>query len=143
MRKTLLLTATSAIILMAPSCRNQPSKEVRAPLAGAHSETPQDATMAPEAFSQLLIDIIYQLPASVMPTYLKTEEQRRDLVTKYTDNAEYINPTTFSHWRDYDHDYGYDTWNMAGYLTTDNRNVLLIVQYGSGLDGFELKSDKT
>ena len=83
-------------------------------------------------------EIIYQMPATLMPDYLKTEEQRREAVS---DMGEINGQSAFSLYHHYDD--GYDQWTIAGYLTDDNRNVLLIVQYGSGLDGFELKSDKT
>ena len=91
-------------------------------------------------FSRLLLELIYKLPETVMPDYLKTEEQRSLVVTEYSESNE-DNPTVFNHYQHYDG--GYDQWTVAGYLTDDNRNVLLIVQYGSGLDGFQLKSDKT
>jgi len=98
--------------------------------------------MTDKAFSELLLNVIYRLPTSVMPDYLKTEEQRRDVVTKYVGNDDYVNPTVFSH--EYENEYytRYD-WMMAGYLTEDNRNIVLIVQYGSYLDGYSLMSDKT
>jgi len=100
----------------------------------------QTKKMTDKEFSDLLLNIIYQLPVSVMPNYLKTEEQRREVITEYTGN-DYVNPTTFSYYQRYDE--GYDLWEMVGYLNEDNCNVLLIVQYGSGLDGFLLKLDKT
>ena len=89
--------------------------------------------------SELMPEIIYSLPAALMPDFLKTEEQRREAVTSNFGDSSGISAFTF----DYHHDYGYDQWTIAGYLTDDNRNVLLIVQFGSGSDGFQLKSDKT
>jgi len=99
--------------------------------APADNEQAQD-----ERFIELLKEIYAKLPASVMPDYLKTEAQRDedDVFNEYTVN--YIGTAQSQ-------DDGYDSWNMAAYPTEDNRDVVLIVQFGSGLDGFTLKSDKT
>jgi len=99
----------------------------------------RDEQMDDTQFSELMPEIIYKLPAALMPDYLKTEEQRREAVT--SNMGENNEMSAFSLIRH--HDYGYDQWTIAGYLTEDNQNVLLIVQYGSGLDGFEIKLDKT
>ena len=145
MNKTVFSTVTATMIILAASCGQRQPKTIVEETAGTSlADTPQPQQtkkMDEAAFSELLLEIIYQLPASVMPNYLKTKEQRRNVVTEYTNNDNYVNPTTFSHYQHYDG--GYDAWNMAAYLTEDNRNIVLIVQYGSGLDGFLLKSDKT
>ncbi|MCL2097645.1 MAG: hypothetical protein FWH23_02650 [Bacteroidales bacterium] len=136
------ITLVTVLIIISASCgHRQPKTEA------ADNETQIEileeavAEMSDKAFSELLLEIICQLPVSVMPDYLKTEEQRREVVTNYLGNDDYVNPAVFSHYLH--HDYGYDAWEMAGYLTEDKGNVLLIVQYGSGLDGFLVKSDKT
>ena len=145
MNKVFFLTVTAALMLLTAACGQRQSKTtaVGASLVDAPqpSEEQQPSGMTDKTFSELLLDVIYQLPASVMPNFLKTEEQRRDVVTKYAGNADYVNPTVFSYLQQYDE--GYDLWDMAAYLTEDSRNIVLIVQYGSGLDGFLLKSDKT
>jgi len=146
MNKLKLLAIAIAVLIFTASCGGQQPKittektDVGESLADTPNAQQQQATMTDKEFSDLLLNLIYQLPVSVMPNYLKTEEQRREVVTKYTGN-DYVNPTTFSYYQHYDE--GYDLWEMAGYLTEDNCNVLLIVQYGSGLDGFLLKLDKT
>ena len=93
-------------------------------------------------FGELMPEIFYKLPAALMPNFLKTAEQRREAVTshleEYGGNSEMSAFSFYHH-----HDNGYDQCTIAGYLTDDSQNVLLIVQYGSGLDGFQLKSDKT
>ena len=86
-------------------------------------------------FRLLLDEIYYSLPAAYMPDCLKTDEQRREAeVSQENDIWEYLK---------FDGGGGHEKWNMAAYLTEDNRNVVLIVQYGGGLDGFVLLSDKT
>ena len=81
-------------------------------------------------------EIYYKLPASVMPDYLKTEAQRceTDVFHEYTVN--HVIENKF-------HEDGYDQWEMAVYPTEDKKNVVVIVLFGSGLDGYELHSDKT
>ena len=135
MSKTLFLTATAAVMLLAASC-GQTAKE-------QNDNSQQQTGMNDQTFSELLLDIIYKLPASVMPDFLKTEEQRTEVVTKYVGNADYINPTVFSHWSEANEYYTRYEWMMAGYLTEDSQNIVLIVQYGSYLDGYLLISDKT
>jgi len=147
--KIKLITLITVLTIMSVSCGQRQSKttaegtdvEETLAVASQPSEEQQPSGMSDKAFSELLLDVIYKLPASVMPNFLKTEEQRREAVTKYIGNTDYVNPTTFSHYQHYDE--GYDLWDMAAYLTEDSRNIVLIVQYGSGLDGFLLKSDKT
>ena len=151
MNKQLFLTAIAAVMISAASCGGQQPKTTASETTDATdtlavapqpSEEQQPSGMTDKAFSELLLNVIYRLPTSVMPDYLKTEEQRRDVVTKYVGNDDYVNPTVFSH--EYENEYytRYD-WMMAGYLTEDNRNIVLIVQYGSYLDGYSLMSDKT
>jgi len=153
MNKLNLLAIAIAVLIFAASCGGQQPKitteetDVGESLAGSLSleDTPQQSQqiekMSDTKFSELLLNLIYQLPTSVMPDFLKTEKQRRDVLTKYVGDNDYVNPTAFSLYQHYDE--GYDLWEMAGYLTEDNQNIVLIVQYGSGLDGFLLKSDKT
>jgi hypothetical protein len=87
-----------------------------------------------------LKDIFYKLPEPVMPKYLKTEKQRSNVEEKVFDNIKSsINHVSL--WLE--EGAGFYIWNMAAYPTADNSNLVLIVQYGSGLDGFELKSDRT
>jgi hypothetical protein len=92
-----------------------------------------------DKFVELIDEIYYKLPASVMPDYLKTTEQRKDTNISQGDDIS-INCLEFI---EFDGGGGYEKWTMAAYLTEDKRNVLLIVQYGGGLDGYMLQSDKT
>ena len=94
-----------------------------------------------DQLSQLMPEIIYKMPTQHMPDFLKTEEQRRQAVSSFLGEYGENKMTAFSLYNH--HDYGYDMWTIAGYLTENNQNVLLIVQFGTGLDGFQLKSDKT
>jgi hypothetical protein len=92
-----------------------------------------------DEFVKLIDEIYYKLPASVMPDYLKTTEQRKDVNISQGDDIS-IN---YLEYIEFDGGGGYEKWTMAAYLTEDKRNVLLIVQYGGGLDGYMLQSDKT
>ena len=141
------ITVITVLTFLIASCGQQPKTSVTdnvgatlavAPLAVAQSDAPVPHPINEKEFCQLIQEIIYKMPAAFMPDYLKTEEQRRKTISDLgEDNAQSVF-SLFQH-----HDGGYDQWTIAGYLTDDNRNVLLIVQYGSGLDGFQLKSDRT
>jgi len=97
------------------------------------------AEMTNEEFSELLEEIFYKLPVSVMPEYLETEEQRRskEIWIDYESGGNYLNYIEFGE------EGQYSQCTMAGYMIEDNRNILLIIQYGEGFDGYEIKSDKT
>jgi hypothetical protein len=95
--------------------------------------------MDEDDFIRLIDEIYYKLPVSVMPDYLKTTDQRRDVNISQGDDL-MINSLEYI---EFDGGGGYEKWNMAAYLTEDNQNVVLIVQYGGGLDGYTLQSDKT
>jgi len=98
------------------------------------------STMIDETEFTLLVDeIFHKLPASFMPDFLKTAAQRRDTQTL---EIERPSVNTWSVLR-FDGGGGYDKWTLAAYLTDDMRNIVLIVQYGGGLDGYSLLSDKT
>jgi hypothetical protein len=102
-----------------------------------------------KAFSQLMMDIVLRLPVSVMPHYLKTEAQRREKMDpKREEGKNYIyvgdeGNYNCLHYTEFDGDYSYLMWEMAGYLSDDHNNITVIVQYGTLLDGFSLRSDKT
>jgi hypothetical protein len=129
----------AAVLLMAASCgqnaqKQQPAETVE---TEEQSEEPQQETVPAiddEQFAVLLKEIYYKLPASAMHGFLKTEKQRRES----GDNV-YGNRMEKMEWLED----GYDRWDMAAYLTEDADNLVLIVQYGSGLDGYMTKSDKT
>jgi hypothetical protein len=87
-------------------------------------------------FIEWMKDACYKLPESVMPQYLKTDAQRREANVFNESTVNYVEKTVH-------YDGGYDRWEMAAYLTADKNSMIIIVQYGSGLDGYEMKSDKT
>ena len=137
------ITLITVLTIMSVSCGQQQSKavaaempeEVGASLVDAH-QSQQPTVMTDEAFNELLREIIYKLPASVMPEYLQTEEQRRESeFNSYSMNR-------FSH----NHEGGegsYSTWEMNGYLTEDQQNVVLFVEYSACYDGCNIILDTT
>jgi hypothetical protein len=93
-------------------------------------------------FTELLKDVFYKLPESVMPGYLKTETQRleAELSAGEKDNSNYLEVNQYSKTSN-DEDF---EWRMAGYPIEDSRNVVLIVQYCSLIDHrVTVVSDKT
>ena len=100
--------------------------------------------MSDEQFAKLMMDIYYKLPESVLCDELKTEEQRKSATLNTWENPEEINDV--NHLSFY-HFYGEGTfveWNMAGYVTDDRQDVVLIVRlYGSVREEYETKFDKT
>ena len=128
--------ANNAVLATAADVRQSPVTE--APLADTQ-QTPVEAPLSDEGFSELLLEIFYKLPASVMPAYLETEEQRRskEIWVDYEGGGNNLNYIEFGE------DGAFSQCVMAGYMKEDNRNILLIVRYGEGLDGYEIKSDKT
>ena len=102
------------------------------------STVSQKQEISDTQFKAILQEIYYKLPDTAMPDYLKTEQQRRD-ANAFNDEVETVNcANAYNFLED-----GYEKWNMAAYLTADNKNVILIVQYGFGLDGFMMRSDQT
>jgi hypothetical protein len=99
------------------------------------------AAMNDEQFAALIKEIFYRLPASVMPEELETEKQRKDLKTNVegdnsiyfyiTDAPEHINCISYSN---YSGDGNHTQWELAGYLTADRQNVVLVIQYTGGFD---------
>jgi len=99
----------------------------------------------------MMEEIFYGLPQSVMPNYLKTVDQRieMDIFKSYVewqtllDDFIQLKSNSLTKYIHGD-DGNYDLWEMAVYyLEEDDSKAIVIVQYGSGLDGFTLKSDKT
>ena len=126
--------ANNVVLATTRDAQQTPVTDVGVTLADA-----QQAALTDAQFSELLLEIFYKLPASVMPAYLETEEQRRskEIWIDYESGGNNLNYIEFG-------EYGeYSQCTMAGYMKEDNRNILLIVQYGEGFDGYELKSDKT
>jgi hypothetical protein len=91
-----------------------------------------------ETLANQLRTCYFELPASVMPAYLKTDEQRKsvELITEeeLSNSLGYLK---------FDGDGGYDIWEMSGFVTDDNGSMVLIVSYGSGLDWYTVHSFKT
>lgn len=113
------------------------------PAANETSQTPE-ATDLPSV-GELVEQAYYGLPADVMPDYLQTEAQRRsaefmqnEAIAEY--GIDFINSLSVTEYMD---EGAYCLWKMAGYLADDGQHLLLIVQYGVGLDAFALESDKT
>ena len=135
-----LTTAAAAILILAASCgqnaqKQQPAEQTEEPQQEVEQAiTDNDAQDS--QFIEWLEKIYYKLPASVMPDYLKTEQQRRDadVFNEYTIN--HLIKTEF-------YEDGYGQWEMAAYLTEDKNNLIVIVQYGEGLDGFVTDLEKT
>jgi len=117
---------TITVLMLALSCNQQAHKPQR------------EKVLSEQEFSELLQEIFYKLPASVMPDYLKTVEQRRneEISVGEGDGTNRLSYLQFQ-------GEGYEKWEMAGYISDDGGNILLIVQYGAGLDAFRLDSDKT
>ena len=97
----------------------------------------------------MMEEIFFGLPQSVMPNYLKTTEQRNeaDVFAAHRERNmhDYIpfesNHLMKTHFLG---DGNYDQWQMAVYYRADDDSkAVVIVQFGSGLDAFTLKSDKT
>ena len=130
-----LTTAVAAIMILAASCGQNSAKQ-----KSAEQETQETVTtINDEKLSALLMEIYYKLPASVMPDYLKTEAQRRE-----TDASEYSKHANYLFCDNFPGDGLREQWRLAGYLTDDNNNIVLIIQYGGGYDGYYgIKLDKT
>ena len=129
--KKLILTATAALLTFAASCGDNAPKKER--------QNTQEAVekMSDEQYAELLNEIYYKLPEAVMNNFLKTEEQRRQAEKKMYHDGNYW------HCDNYNEEGLRTEWGMAAYITTDNNNVVLIVQYGDGFDGIVLQFDKT
>ena len=132
MKRITFLTAAAAIMILASSCGQNSAKQ-----KSAEQETQETATeMTNEQFYALLMEIYYKLPESVMPHYLKTDTQRHEAYVEKYNNR--ISSSTS------DIEGMYEQWQMAGYLTEDNSNAVLLVMYGGGYEGFSTMSlDKT
>ena len=138
MKRIILVSISTLVILMTVSC-NQQSKSPQTVVADASvGESKDKPKIDPQTFVTLLKECYYKLPASVMPDYMKTTEQRQ---TKPIEFDEEMN--NWLSYMEFDEDGGYNKFDMAGYLKEDEQDIILIVQYGSGLDGYVLKSDKT
>jgi hypothetical protein len=98
---------------------------------------------------EMIFEIFIGLPESVMPEYLKTQEQRieADVFAAHRErNMQDYVPFEDNHLikNIFSGDGDYDLWEMAVYyLEEDDSKAVVIVQYGSGLDGYTTKSDKT
>lgn len=103
--------------------------------ASCGKNAPNSSALDDEQFFSLLTEIFYKLPESVMPDYLKTDAQRREVRLERYNNRLGVENLEGEI---------YEQWYMAGYLTKDNRNVVLMVMYGGGMDGFSVMDmDKT
>jgi hypothetical protein len=133
MKRAIFLTATAAVLIMVASCGQNAQKQA----------------MNDQQFAALMKEIFYKLPESVMPTDLKTEEQRKNVVydakegedgISVSDNPKYANLLSYgSYWEG-----SHENWYLAGYLTDDQQNVVLMIQYIGGYDeASEIMFDKT
>jgi hypothetical protein len=142
MKKAILTTAIAALLIFAASCETNAPKQNS---AQQEEVTQQEATQqeaeqtADEQFAALMKEIFYRLSASVMPEPLQKEKNHKNVAYGVAEDAEGIylsdNPR-FSNCICYifDTDYGfgkYSAWNMAGYLTNDEQNIVLMIQYCS------------
>ena len=91
--------------------------------------------------SDLLLDLTFSLPASYMPFFLKTAEQRRQTEFE-TYDGEGIKNHVYAYIYE-DEWYTHHTWTMTGYRYDDNEHILLIIQHTTFLDGSAIKLDKT
>jgi len=133
------LTATAALLILAVSCgQNTQNQKTAEPM-------PQQTEMeSDEQFAALMKGIYYQLPESVMCDDLKTDKQRKSVQINSWDGPESIidvNHLSYSHY------YGEGTsvqWDMAGYLTDDQQDVVVVVRlWGSVHEKYETTFDKT
>ena len=137
MKRITFLTAAAAVAMMtlAVSCgQNAQNQTSVAQTEEVQQEVEQ--TMDEAQLKALMETIYYKLPTSVMPSYLRTENQRRDADVFETFQENRILEMI-------DGDGGYDKWEMFVYLTEDQNNIVVIVQFGAGLDGYLVQSDKT
>ena len=137
MKKIAFLTVIAAVItLLAVSCgQNAQNQTPVEQTEEAQQEVEQ--TMNDAQFLALMETIYYKLPTSVMPSYMRTENQRSDMNVFEYCSGNYLIANQH-------HDDGcFDQWEMAAYLSEDKNNVVVIVQFGSGLDAYDMKSDKT
>ena len=116
MKKTIFLSATAAVMILMASCGSNAQKQ---------------PAMSDAQFAALLMEIFYKLPESVMPESLKTENQRKTAELTIIDEPEYINLLSYN---DYSGEANHENWHMAGYLTTDQKNMVLIIQFIGGFD---------
>ena len=141
MKKIIFLFGTVALLIIMVSCgqraQNRNAAEQDKPEATVAVDTLSSPQMAANEFGGMLEEIYYGLPESVMPAYLKTEEQRREAESYFRKGGNSVYVYNFKD------SPIYRMWDMAAYLTTDNSQMLLIVQSSSGADGFALDSSKT
>jgi len=138
--------AIAALFILAASCGGSSApinSEGQQP--NAAEDMPEMAqTMPDEQFAKLIKEIYYNLPESVMCNELKTSEQRKNTPLNIWNDPERINDVNYL---SYEQDYGEGTWiqwDMAGYVTDDRRNVVVIVRlYGAVHEVCETKFDKT
>jgi len=95
-------------------------------------------------FAALMKEIYFKLPESVMCDDLKTDKQRKSVNINSWDNPKSNNDINHI---SYDQFYGEGTsvqWDMAGYLTDNRQDVVIIVRLWSSVnDEYETKFDKT
>jgi len=93
-------------------------------------------------FAELMEKIYYALPSSAMNEWLKTSEQRKaaksEDMNAFPEYFHYINFHADCNYMrfgvDYGEAYSHDGWEMAGYLTDDQQNMVLIITADSGMD---------
>ena len=134
--KPIFLTATAALLIFAASCgQNAPTQK---PEVSEEAQQKVTSAMSDEQFSTLITEVYYKLPESVMPNDLKTEKQRKEkLDSDEPRSTEFINCIWHL-------SYDCTEWNMAGYLTTDQQNVVVIIFTRGCFEGAcETFEDKT
>ena len=135
--RVFLTIALAVVIILTAACGQRQQKtgnseNVEASLE--ETDTPQP--MTDDQFNELLKEIVYKLPATVMPEYLKSEQQRRQ--SKF----ESYRMNCFSHNKEFGEG-SFEVWEINGFLTEDNQNVVLFVDYYACLDGCNTILDKT
>jgi hypothetical protein len=140
MKRVKFLTGIAVVLVFVASCGQPNNKsgktDVQDQAANELNVTPK---MDQQIFANMLKECCYKLPVSVMPKYLKTEEQRRQMIEEHLEDIEITNRLSYI---EFDDNGGYETWVMNGYLTDDEQNIVLNVMYGAGLDWFTTKLDK-
>jgi len=131
MSKRTLSIIVAAIVILAAACGETASKK--------EAQKPQETEqgLSDEQYAELLNEIYYKLPETVMHDFLQTEEQRRQA------ESEMYRDVNYWHCDNYNEEGMRTEWGMAAYITTDKNNVVLLVQYGGGFDGIVLQFDKT
>jgi hypothetical protein len=138
-----IISGIAAMLVLVVSCGQQKqNKSAQSIVAGENAVgTKGEPKIDKKVFAALLKDCSLKLPVSYMPEYLKTEEQRKKL--EFPTGEEEDASNRLYHQIPVGDDGAYASWQMTGFATDDNRNIVWIVSYGSGFDWFTVELFKT